>query len=208
MSSNSVTIVGRSSSHFTRTLRMLAHELDVPYSLAPLYDLGSRAVADYAGNPALKIPILVTEDGPWFGALSAARELARRAREPARIVWPEQVKDRLASNAQELVLSAMATEVQVLMGNAAGASELPKARASLVGSLEWLEQHMPAALAQTERADAVSYLAITTFCLVTHLHFRQVLDTTPFAGLCDFCAAFGERASARATEYRFDAPPA
>ena len=36
MSSNSVTIVGRSSSHFTRTLRMLAHELDVPYSLAPL----------------------------------------------------------------------------------------------------------------------------------------------------------------------------
>ena len=72
MSSNSVTIVGRSSSHFTRTLRMLAHELDVPYSLAPLYDLGSRAVADYAGNPALKIPILVTEDGPWFGTLSAA----------------------------------------------------------------------------------------------------------------------------------------
>ena len=84
MSANSVTIVGRSSSHFTRTLRMLALELDVPHSLAPLYDLGSRAAADYAGNPALKIPILVTKAGPWFGALPAARELARRARAPQR----------------------------------------------------------------------------------------------------------------------------
>jgi len=99
----------------------------------------------------------------------------------------------------------MATEVQLLMGNAAGAAELPKARASLNNSLAWLDQNVPAALARSERADAVSYLAITTFCLVTHLSFRKVMDTAPFTGLCDFCAAFGERASARATEYRFDA---
>ena len=207
MSSSNVTIVGRSSSHFTRTLRMLAHELDVPYTLAPLYDLSSCEASDYGGNPALKIPILVTQEGSWFGALPAAREVARRAREPQRIVWPEQVHDRLASNAQELVLQAMATEVQLLMGGAAGAPELPKVRASLTGSLAWLEQHMAGALARSERADAVSYLAITAFCLLTHLRFRQVLEIEPFTGLSEFCAAFGSRTSARATEYRFDAPP-
>lgn len=205
--SSKITIVGRSSSHFSRTLRMVAHELDVPHTLAPVFDLGSVQTREYADNPALKIPILVTDEGPWFGALAAARELARRAREPKRIVWPEETRDRIASNAQELVLTAMSTEVQLIMAAASSAGELPKARASLIGSIEWLDQHLAGALARSERADAISFLAITAFCLISHLSFRKVLAVEPYGNLLEFCSAFSARASAQATPYCFDAPP-
>ena len=49
-------IVGRSSSHFTRLVRLFALELGVAYEFAPVYDLSSLDARDYAGNPALKLP--------------------------------------------------------------------------------------------------------------------------------------------------------
>jgi len=203
----SLRIVGRSSSHFTRTVRVVAHELEVAYQFAPLLDLSSRNAADYAGNPALKIPVLETEAGTWYGALPICRELARRAREPGRIVWPDEVRERLASNAQELVLQAMATEVQLIMRGAADAPDAVKPRASLTGSVEWLEAHLDEALAQVGRPGALPFLAISAFCFLTHLGFREVLDIDPLPRLRAFCAAFEARASARSTPYRYDAPP-
>ena len=203
----SLKILGRSSSHFTRTVRLVAHELEVPYTFSPLYDLSSRDPSDYAGNPALKIPVLDTEAGPFFGALPICRELARRADKLSHIVWPEELGERLASNAQELVLQGMATEVQLIMRGAADSPDAIKPRASLVGCVDWLESHLPQALAQSARSGAVSFLAITAYCFLTHLDFRQVLSIEALPQLRSFCAAFGERACAQATAYRYDSPP-
>lgn len=203
----SLRIVGRSSSHFTRVLRMFAHELQLEYAFEPILDLMSLSQEAYAGNPALKMPALVTDEGAWFGALNGCRELARRARVQRRIVWPEDWTDRTASNAQELVLQGMATEVGLVMRTVAepGVRDAytDKARRSLQQSIRWLEDELPRVLSQLPERD-LSFLEVTSFCFVTHLEFREVLDMSTYARLRELSRQFEGRPSARATEYQFD----
>lgn len=203
-----VRIIGRSSSHFTRTVRVFAHESGVSYAWQPLLNLMSESPADYGGNPALKLPILETPEGAWFGALQICRELVRRATAPVRAVWPEDLADRTAANAQELVVQGMATEVALIMrGLPAPAVASPadaKARASLANTLRWLDQQLPAAVRTLPADRTVSFLEVTSFCFIRHLDFRAVTDTAGYANLRAFCAAYGDRPSLLATDYRFD----
>ena len=201
-------IVGRSSSHFTRVVRMFAHELNVEYAFVPVADLSSRDSVHYADNPALKIPILETPEGPWFGALNICRELARRALCPQDILWPEQLQDRKAANAQELVLQGMATEVALIMQAASdprGAiATSGKSFESLTNSLRWLDDNLTDVLATVSRPNSVSTLELTTYCFVTHLDFRKVADISPYHALKGFCDAFARKPAAQATPYRYD----
>jgi glutathione S-transferase len=202
-----VRIIGRSSSHFTRTVRVIAHECRVDYEFQPRLDLMSRSRSDYGDNPALKLPILETPEGAWFGALNIARELARRAPSPVRVVWPEDVLDRTAGNAQELVLQGMATEVSLIMRGlpAPGASPMDdKARESLTNSLVWLDAQLPAALRALPAGRLLSFLEVSTFCFVRHLGFRGLADCSVYANLTAFCAAYAGRPSVSDTEYAFD----
>jgi glutathione S-transferase len=187
---------------------VFAHECAVSYAWQPLLDLTSRADSDYGGNPALKLPVLETPEGAWFGALNICREIERRAESPVRVVWPEEVADRSASNAQELVVQGMATEVGLIMRGlpAADVASAPdaKARASLENSLEWLEAQLPAAIEALPADRTLSFLEVTSYCFIRHLDFRGVMDTSRFANLRAFCDAYGDRPSLRETEYRFD----
>jgi glutathione S-transferase len=202
-------LVGRSSSSFTRIARMFALELGVEHAFRVVPDLRSSEVADYAGNPALRIPTLVTVEGAWFGALNICRELARRSKRDPAVVWPEHLDQPLAANAQELVLQALASEVTLIMakleGVAAESPQLSKTRTSLLNILRWLEQNWTQAVAALPPARNLSYLEVTLFCLVTHLEFREVLPLGPYPELTRFCTEFGAQTSATETAYRFDA---
>lgn len=201
-------IVGRSSSHFTRVARVFAHELHMPYEFRPVADLTSRDTADYAGNPALKLPVLETAEGPAFGAFNICRALAKRSQRTPLIVWPESSGDLMVANAQELVLQGMATEVAMIMRTL----EQPcvpltadtKLRASLDNTLAWLDQHLDAALDRSVPEGALSLLEISAFCFVSHLAFRNVADISRYPALQAQVERFGCRQSARATEYCFD----
>jgi glutathione S-transferase len=197
-------IVGRSSSHFTRTARMFAHECGVEYQFKPVLDLMSRTAADYGHNPALRLPVLETQDGPLFGALNICRELARRGSRSLRVIWPEQLVERSAMNAQELVSQGMSSEVLLIMSGAhAVGGYTDKARESLTNSLAWLDAHLPEVLrALPERA--LSFLEVSSFCFITHLEFRQVLDVSEYSKLRAFCQAYAGRKAARDTAYKFD----
>src|SRR4051812_43364066 len=105
------TLIGRSSSSFTRVTRIFAAELGVEHGFEIVPDLLSLDAADYGGNPALKLPSLRTPRGIWFGALNICRELERLAPRRPFIVWPEAYDGPLLANAQELTLHAMATGV-------------------------------------------------------------------------------------------------
>src|SRR6185295_17270467 len=140
-------IVGRSSSLFTRLPLIFAEQLAVPYELVPIHDMTALGPEVYAGNPALKLPILRLQDSVLFGALNICRALDERAERPARIVWPEEQRSTLSRNAQELVWHGMAAQVQLVMGASIG--KLPaenvyfkKARVGLEGSLQWLDSHV------------------------------------------------------------------
>src|SRR5687768_16863330 len=73
------TLFGRSSSHFTRVARIVAAELGVAYTFRVVPNLLSTNPSDYGGNPALRLPVLHTAEGEWFGALNICRALERQA---------------------------------------------------------------------------------------------------------------------------------
>ena len=194
-------LVGRSSSHFTRVARVFAAESGINYEFRVVRELTSLDPSDYGGNPALKIPSLRTPEGDWYGALPVCRELVRRASRPLRVVWPEDLRDPLQSNTQELVVHAMATGVNLVMNQ----SETPdKRNRSLEGTLVWLESHAPAALATLPTDRDLSFLEVTLYCLVRHLDFRKILPVARYARLSTFCLSLDDRASIRTTEFKFD----
>jgi len=202
------TLFGRSSSHFTRVTRVFAAELGVEYGFEVVRDLASRDPAAYGGHPALRVPCLQTADGVWFGALNICRELRRRSTGELRVVWPEEIAQPAAANAQELTLQAMANEVTLItsgLGGVTGPSAFRvKVQEGLEGSLAWIDAHLDEALAALPAGPRASYLEVTLYCLLTHLDFRGVASTAPYARLTAFAKEYGARPSAEQTPYRFD----
>ena len=201
-------IVGRNSSHFTRIVLIFAEELSVAYEVVPILDMTAIGSEIYAGNPALKLPILRTNGSVLFGAQNICRAIAELTASPKRIVWPETLRDDLSRNAQELVWHCMTTHVQIVFGMIVG--KLPadnlyfvKARTSLEGSLRWLDSNLAAALRALPMRD-LSLFEVSLHCLIEHLTFRGTLAVDPYPSLLNFCGEFAKRASARRTVFRFD----
>jgi glutathione S-transferase len=206
-------LVGRSSSLFTRMPLIFAAQLGVSVQLVPIQDLTVLGPEAYAGNPALKLPILHTGDGVLFGAQNICRAIAERATRPAHVVWPEQLHDVTSRNAQELVWHCMAAQVQLIVGVLIG--ELPpdnvffvKARAGLEGSLRWLDAHLAEVLRALPAARDLSLFEVSLFCLIEHLGFRSTVAVEPYASLSRFAEEFARRPFVQHTAYRFDAAPA
>jgi glutathione S-transferase len=201
-----VVLVGRSSSHFTRTARVFALELGVAHAFRPVLDIGARDPDAYAGNPTLKVPILVDERGPLYGTENICRELARRSEKRDQVVLRGDVQDRLVANAEELTLHAMGSAV-ILITNALGGGDRPpppKVRPSLENALAFLETHVDDVRAALPPARLLSFCETALFCLVRHLPFRDLMDTSGYARLQAFCREFEQRPGAAATPYKFD----
>jgi glutathione S-transferase len=200
-------IVGRSTSHFTRITRVFAAEggLDYVYRVVP--DLRVTDPANYAGNPALRIPILRTPKGEWFGSLNICREIFRLSRKKPRVIWPEDLEDPLTANAQELIFQGMANEVTVLMSRFFGEPEGPhaaKLRSSLANTVEWLEGNVEGILARLPADRELSYLELSWYCFLRHVEFRELLSIAPYAKLTEFCRNYEMRQSVKDTHYRLD----
>lgn len=203
-----VQIIGRSSSHFTRVTRMFALELGVPIELLPILDMTALDADAYVGNPALKLPTLRRDGALVFGAENICRVLSEIAGTKLRIVWPEQLRDDLSRNAQTMVWHGMAAQVQLIIGTRV--AKLPadnlyfaKSRVGFAGSLRWLEDNLPAALAALPSRD-LSLFEVTLFCLVEHLGFRTMVPLEPYPALVRFAQAYGARPSAMNTPYQID----
>ena len=208
---NTLQIVGRSSSHFTRMPLIFAHELRVAFEFVPIYDMTQIQAEMYADNPALKLPILRRKDSTVFGAQNICRVIAESSSRSTRIVWPEDLQDDISRNAQELVTHCMSTQVQFAFGVAI--NKLPadnlyfiKARAGMEGALAWLDANLSNALEQLPPRD-LSFFEVSLFCLVDHLRFRKTVELHPYSALERFTYEFAQRPSAQETPYRFDVPP-
>lgn len=203
-----LTLIGRSSSTFTRVTRIFAAELGLRPDFEIVRNIQSLDAQDYGGNPALKVPSLRTPDGTWFGALNICRELVRFAERPLRVVWPEALEHPLLANTQEMILQAMSTEVGLIMSRVGdqptGTFHQVKMTESLTRSLAWLDANLGVALGTLPPERDLSYLEVTLFCLFAHLDFRQIVATAPYPKLVEFKSDFGARASCQLTEYKFD----
>jgi glutathione S-transferase len=209
MMSSPLTLVGRSSSHYTRIVSIFAAELGVNCGFEPVFDIKSTDAQRFGNNPMLRVPSLRTPEGTWFGSINACRELARRSTSDVPIVWPEDVTVPLGANAQEITTDAMSTGVVIVMARGSGQKDdaplLEKPFARLRGAVAWLEANLEAALA-TLPERRLSFLEVSSYCFLTHLEFRELLRVHANPRLRAFCARFGERSSALSTAYRFDQP--
>lgn len=201
-------LIGRQSSHYTRVSRIFAHELGVDVRFTPIVDLMSVDAAVFAGNPTLRLPILRIDGEAVFGTSNICRVLARSAGREADVFWPEDADTPLLLNAHEVLASAMAVQVEVVMHERV--AQRPADRVSikrkqgLVYSVRWLEDHLDAVQASLPGKPLRSF-DIGLFCLVEHFPFRNPVDVSGMPRLAAFAAAFGQRASAQATPYLFDA---
>jgi glutathione S-transferase len=205
-------IIGRRSSLFTRIALIFAEELDVAYEFEPIYDMTVVDPSVYADNPALKLPTLRTGSSLLFGTANICRAIAERSSSHKRVVWPEDLRDDLSRNAQELVWHCAATQVQLVMGTVV--NNLPadnpyfaKARQGFEGSMRWLEKNLNATLQRLPPRD-LSLFEVSLHCLIEHLIFRPTLPIDPYSSQLDFTREFGKRPSAQRTPYRFDTKPA
>ena len=201
-------LTGRSSSHFTRTARIFALELGVPHVFRPVFDMTLLEASNYEGNPALKVPILVDDRGPLFGTENICRELVRRAGAAQRVVLAGQSTERIVANSEELTLHVMSQGVSIIMLKMADPSRpIPeKTQQGLENSLDYLDANLGKVLEVLPPERTLSFVEVALFCVMTHLPFRQVMDVSRWLDLGDFCRTFGQRESAKQTEYRFDAP--
>lgn len=205
-------LTGRRSSLFTRLPLFFVEHLGLACDFTPIPDMTETAPTLYAGNPALKLPILEVDGNKVFGAQNICRVLAERAAaagNTARIVWPEELHDHVSRNAQELVWHCMGAQVALVMGTVIG--KLPagniyfaKGYLGLEGSLAWLDANLDAALHALPAPRDFSLFEVSLFCLVEHLAFRPTVPLAPHARLTAFTAEFGTREAARRTTYRFD----
>jgi glutathione S-transferase len=199
-------LVGRSSSHFTRVARIFAVELGVEHEFRIVRDLTSGDAHDYAGNPALKIPVLVDAEGPLFGAENICRALAQRSERRAGAVLRGEIAARAVANAEELTLNVMSAEVSLIMAKLTGASAPPKVEHGIENSLDWLDGNLARVRAALPPSRSVSFVEVALFCLVRHLPFREIMAVERWRTLCVFADELGARPSARATEFGFDPP--
>jgi glutathione S-transferase len=209
---DTVEIIGRSSSHFTRMARIFAEELQVQYRLVPVPDMTAMSADAYGDNPAMKLPVLRVDGSTLFGAQNICRALAERSRRQVRIIWPESLRDHLSRNAQELVWHGMAAQVQLVLGVLvcklpADNTYFVKANEGFEGALRWLDAHLGAVLRQLPPARDLSLFEVSLFCLVDHLKFRPTVAIAPHGALMSFAQEFGERPAAKRTAYGFDRKP-
>lgn len=207
-----LTLVGRRSSLFTRVPLFLAAALEVPLGFEPVMDMTDQSPAAYGGNPALKLPTLRAGGQLVFGAFNICRRLAAHAPDAAlraRITWPEDLRDTIVLNAQEMLAHAMAAQVQHVMGVQVCAlpadnAFFAKTRAGLAGALQWLDASLDAVLATLPRHRFLSLFEVSLFCLVEHLAFRRTVPLDAYPRLGRFAAEFGRHPAAQGTTYRFD----
>lgn len=206
-----IEIIGRSSSHYTRMVRLLAHALGVHCTLRPIHDLMSEDPAIFAGNPALKLPALRVGEAVYWGSANACRQLARTVPDgEARVFWPEQAHGALLANAHEVLAHAMAAQVEVVfhevVSQRAPDAASRKRRRSLELCLAWLDARLDAIHAELPQG-RIALFDLGLFCLLEHLPFRNPMDLSGLPRLTAFVAEFGARPEALATPYVFDPRP-
>jgi hypothetical protein len=102
----------------------------------------------------------------------------------------------------------MLSGVNVLMarGPAGTGAVPPKPLCSIENSLTFLEHNIVGVLGQLPPARRLSFVEVALFCLLRHLPFREIMTLEAWPRHVAFANDFGQRESARATEYRFDKP--
>ena len=134
-------LFGTPRSHFARIVRVVAHELDVPFTWVDVGNVG--AVERFGGNPLMEVPALVDGEQRVWGTQNACEYLvARAARDPLGV----RTTDWDARNLVHVVYGVMSAEVAMILAARAGTpTDTPrfdKIRERLRTGLQYVDQHV------------------------------------------------------------------
>jgi hypothetical protein len=109
-------------------------------------------------------------------------------------------------NAQEIVLHAMAAQVQIVLGiQVANLSPenffFKKLQTGLEGALAWLDQNLAKTLSEMPSDTEVSLFEICLFSLVEHVRYRGTASLRSYKALEEFCRSQRDRPSVKLTAY-------
>lgn len=191
-------LVGTPLSHFTRKIRILLAEFEVPFEFDRSPGVLSPPGAAYGDNPLQRVPTLVHGDVTLIESDHIARYLVTRFDAKDRFrVRSENVSDL---NQLAVVNGIMSNEVVLILAQRAGLTNLEavayfrKLSGAIDSGLAWLDSHVDL---QRETFD---YRDIACICLWQHLqHYGMAADAERYPRLAARVQRFSERPSVART---------
>jgi glutathione S-transferase len=185
-------LYGTPLSHFTRKVRILLHELGVPFELIRPPNLLDAQPAAYGANPLLRIPTLMHDDTTVIESDHIARYIVDTfAPEDRFAVRAPRVADL---NRLAVVNGIMAHEVTLILAQRGGLADLNgvayfrKLQRAIELGLAWLDR------AAQPNADSYDYVDIATICMWDHLrHYQLVPSLDAYGRIAAGTARFATR---------------
>lgn len=187
---------GTPLSHFTRKIRILLEELDVPFEMVWTPGVLADGAAAYGGNALMRIPTLVDGALTIIDSDHIARYLVGRFDPEDRFgVRSERVDDM---NRLAVTSGVMANEVVLILARRSGLEDLEgvayfrKLFAAIASGLAWLDANL------REEPD-LDYRDIALISMWQHLTHYKLVDLAPYARIAARVAQFADRPSIAST---------
>jgi len=189
-------LYGTPLSHFTRKLRILLAELDVPFDFERIPGVLEPSPSAYGNNPLMRIPTLVDGDDTLIDSDHIARHLVSRFDPADRFgVRSERVRDL---NRLAVANGIMANEVVLILAKRGGLEDIDgvayfrKLLAGIHSGLAWLD-------ANVDDAPQLDYADIATICMLQHVMHYKLVAVADYTRLAARVARFAERPSIAST---------
>jgi glutathione S-transferase len=190
-------LVGTPLSHFTRKVRVVLYELEIPFVFEPITDLLATQAAQYL-NPLLRVPALLDGEHTLIESDHIVRHIVTtRAPADGLNVLAPGVDDL---NRLAVLNGIMQHEVTLILAARGGLEDamryeyFRKIGAAVGSGLAWLEGEI-----EDER-DTFSYVDIATVCMWQHLvHYATVPGLDGFPRIARRVARFAARSSVART---------
>ncbi len=189
-------LIGSTTSPFVRRIRIwaLLHKQPLEFVSLDIFNSADRQVL-INNNPARKVPVLIDNEQTIIDSNAIIRYLINKHQQPP-MNWQQEncltIINACNDSLVELVLcqrSGFDTNDDKLFFN------LQNER--IVETLSYLNSHL-----SDEQFISCEYLAISLYCLLDWIYFRNLHDLTPFTQLVSFHHTYSLQESAKQTDPR------
>lgn len=193
-----LTLLGTPLSHFTRKVRILLHELAIPFDFELVRNLLEADAARYGQNPLMRVPTLIAGDLWLIESDHIARHIVstRAPHDPLNVLTPTTAE----LNQLAVMNGIMAHEVTIILAARGGLTDVmshtyfQKLAQAITSGLSWLDQEL-----DSER-ESFHYVDVVTICMWEHLnHYEIVPGLQGFQRIAERVARFSTRDSVART---------
>lgn len=191
-------LIGTPLSHFTRKVRIVLHELELPFTFETVSNLLEADATRYGDNPLMRVPTLIDGDQWIIESDHIVRHVVatRAPHDPLKV---------LSSTASELnrlavINGIMAHEVTIILAARGGLTDamthtyFQKLAHAIRSGLDWLDRTIE------PDCEGFDYVDVATICMWQHLvHYDLLPGLASFRRIAERVAKLAERESVART---------